>query len=147
MATEKKAKEGMTRLRKVSAFGGICAIIFLSGQAAAVELTGAWVVTADQCKKVFVRKGRGHQVGFREFSGTYGGGFIVEADRLRGKFANCVIKAKREDGDTINLLAGCTTDIMLSNIQFVLKRVDEDNLTRLFPGIEGMEVHYHRCQI
>jgi hypothetical protein len=104
-------------------------------------------VTADQCKKVFVRKGRGHQVGFREFSGTYGGGFIVEAYRLRGKFANCVIKAKREDGDTINLLAGCTTDIMLSNIQFVLKRVDEDNLTRLFPGIEGMEVHYHRCQI
>jgi hypothetical protein len=137
----------MTGLCKVIAYGGICAIIVLSRQAAAVELTGAWAATADQCKKVFVRKGRGNQVGFTEFSGTYGGGFIVEANRLRGKFVSCTIKAKQEEGDTINLLAGCTKDIILSNIQFVLKRVDDDNLTRLFPGIERMEVHYHRCQI
>jgi hypothetical protein len=35
---------------------------------------------------------------------------------------------------------------MLSNVQFVLKVVDDDNITRLFPGIEGMEVKYHRCR-
>ena len=46
-----------------------------------------------------------------------------------------------------NLIAGCATDIMLSNVQFVLKIVDDDNITRVFPGIEGMEVKYHRCRL
>ena len=137
----------MTTFGNAVAFGAIAATMLLSASAEAVDLTGAWATTADQCNKVFVRKGRGNKIGFTQFSGTYGGGFIVEANRLRGKFASCKIKAQKEDGDTINLVAGCTTDIMLSNIQFVLKRVDADNITRLFPGIEGMEVHYHRCQV
>jgi hypothetical protein len=32
-------------------------------------------------------------------------------------------------------------------VQFVLKVTDDDSVTRLFPGIEGMEVRYHRCKI
>ena len=47
----------------------------------------------------------------------HGGGFIVEADRLRGKFASCKIKSRKEDGQTLNIIAGCATDIMLSNVQ------------------------------
>jgi hypothetical protein len=87
------------------------------------------------------------QIDFAEFSSLHGGGFIIEADRLRGKFAKCTIKTRKEDGQGLNLIAGCATDIMLSNVQFVLKVVDDDNITRLFPGIEGMEVKYHRCRL
>jgi hypothetical protein len=29
----------------------------------------------------------------------------------------------------------------------VLKIVDDENITRSFPGIEGMEVKYHRCRL
>jgi hypothetical protein len=112
----------------------------------AVELTGAWAAYADKCNEVFVRRGRARQIGFAEFSSIHGGGFIISANQLRGKFAKCTIKTRKEDGQSLNLIAACATDIMLSNVQFVLKVVDDDNMTRVFPGIEGMEVKYHRCQ-
>jgi hypothetical protein len=115
--------------------------------AGAVELTGAWTPDADKCDKVFVRRGRAKQIDFAEFSGVHGGGFIIEADQLRGKFVKCKIKNRKEEGGSLNLIAGCATDIMLSNVQFVLKIVDDDNITRVFPGIEGMEVKYHRCRL
>ena len=113
----------------------------------AVELTGAWASYADKCDKVFVRRGRAKQIDFVEFPGVHGGGFIVEADQLRGKFAKCKIKTRKEEGGSLNLIAACATDIMLSNVQFVLKVIDDDNITRVFPGIEGMEVRYHRCRL
>ena len=66
----------------------------------AVDLSGAWASHADECCKVFVRRGRAKQIEFTAMSDQHGGGFIVEADRLRGKFASCKIKTKKEDGQT-----------------------------------------------
>jgi hypothetical protein len=34
---------------------------------------------------------------------------------------------------------------MLSSVQFSLKEIDANRVARLFPGIEGMEISYHRC--
>src|SRR5258706_13567360 len=113
----------------------------------AFDLTGAWATSADQCSKVFARKGRANQVTFTNFSGVYGGGFIAEPDRLRGKFEKCSVKSKKDDGQNINIVVGCASGIMLSNVQFFLKVVDDNSVTRMFPGIEGMEVTYHRCKI
>ena len=113
----------------------------------AFELTGAWATSADQCGKVFARKGRANQVNFTNFSGVYGGGFIAEANRLRGKFENCSIKSRKESGQTINLVVACASGIMLSNVQFSLKVLDENSIVRQFPGMEGMEAKYHRCPI
>jgi hypothetical protein len=113
----------------------------------AFELTGAWATSVDQCGKVFARKGRASQVSFTNFSGVYGGGFIAEADRLRGKFEKCSIKSRKENDQTINLVVACASGIMLSNVQFFLKVLDDNTILREFPGMEGMEVTYHRCQI
>ena len=115
--------------------------------AAAVELTGAWATDADKCDKVLVRRGRAKQIDFAAFPGVHGGGFIIGADQLRGKFAKCKITKRVEEGKNLNLLAACASDIMLSNIQFVLKVVDDDTVARVFPGIDGMEVKYHRCRL
>ncbi len=116
-------------------------------EANAFELTGAWATSAEQCSKVFARKGRANQVNFTNFSGVYGGGFIAEANRLRGKFENCSIKSRKETGQTINLVVACASGIMLSNVQFFLKVLDDNTISREFPGMEGMEATYHRCQI
>jgi hypothetical protein len=113
----------------------------------AFELAGAWATSAEQCGKVFARKGRANQVSFTNFSGIYGGGFIAEANRLRGKFENCLIKSRKESGQNINLVVACASGIMLSNVQFFLKVLDDNTISRDFPGMEGMEVTYHRCQI
>ena len=57
----------------------------------AVEFARAWAPDADKCDEVFVRRGRAGQIGFAEFSSIHGGGFIVNANQLRGKFAKCNI--------------------------------------------------------
>jgi hypothetical protein len=121
--------------------------LIVAEKAHAVDLSGAWATDADQCRHVFIRKGRASQIGFTAFSEQHGGGFIVEADRLRGKFASCTIKTMKEDGQVVNIIAGCATDIMLSNVQFSLKVLEPDKIARVFPGIMDMEIGYYRCPI
>jgi hypothetical protein len=116
-------------------------------KAHAVDLSGAWATDADQCNQVFTRKGRASQIGFTSLSEQHGGGFIVEADRLRGKFASCKIKTRKEDGQNVNIIAGCATDIMLSNVQFNLKVLEPNKISRTFPGMQDMEISYYRCPI
>lgn len=125
----------------------MASLVVLPNCASAFDLAGAWATSSAQCNKVFARRGRANQVTFANFSGVYGGGFIAEADRLRGKHENCVIKSRKDDGQNINIVVGCASGIMVSNVQFFLKAVDDDTITRQFPGIEGMEVNYHRCKI
>jgi hypothetical protein len=118
-------------------------LLTLAGRGDAVELNGAWAGDADQCAKVFVRQGG--KLGFTEMSDVYGGGFIIDGDQIVGKFARCRIKARKDDGVNVNLVAACATDIMLSSVQFSLKELDGNSIVRLFPGIEDMEISYHRC--
>lgn len=113
------------------------------GEAAAFDLNGAWASDADNCAKVFVRKGS--QITFADMSDIYGGGFVIEGDQITGKFARCRIKAKKDDGATINLVAACASDIMLQNVQFSLREVDANTVIRMFPGMGGMEIKYARC--
>lgn len=116
-------------------------------QARAIDLTGAWATNADECRNVFVRKGKTNQITFAPMSELHGGGFIVEPNRLIGRSGSCAIKARKDDEQSVNIVAGCATDIMLSDVQFALKVVDQNTITRSFPGMEGMEIHYYRCQI
>ena len=125
----------------------LCSTLLSPQQANAFELTGAWATSADQCTKVFTRKGRANQVSFANFPGVYGGGFIAESDRLRGKFENCKVRSRKESDQTINLVVACASSIMLSNVQFFLKVLDDNTISREFPGMERMDVKYHRCQI
>jgi hypothetical protein len=137
----------MKRLLQFAVAAAMVAGLHDPRQAGAVDLSGAWATSADECHNVFARKGRAKQIEFTARSDQHGGGFIVEADRLRGKFARCKIKTKKEDGDTVNIIAGCTTDIMLSNVQFSLKMLEPNKISRIFPGIEDMAISYHRCPI
>jgi hypothetical protein len=113
----------------------------------AVDLTGAWASHADECSKVFIRKGRANEIGFTAMSDQHGGGFIIEANRLRGKFATCKIKTKKEEGQIVSIIAGCATDIMLSNVQFSLKVLEPNKILRMFPGMPEVEIRYDRCPI
>ena len=101
-------------------------------RAAAFDLNGAWASDADNCAKVFVRKGA--QVTFTEMSDVYGGGFIIEGDQITGKFARCRIKARKDDGKTINLVAACATDIMLQSVQFSLREARCQQCDPAVPG-------------
>lgn len=110
-----------------------------------MELTGAWSTDAGLCDKVFTKKGK--QLVFSELSDLYGSGFIIEGARIRGRAARCTIKSKKEEGATLELQAACATQIMHSDMQFYLKVIDDNSMARSFPGMEGMEVIYHRCAL
>jgi hypothetical protein len=123
----------------------MAATVMLASPAVAFELSGAWATDADNCAKVFTRKGS--EIVFTDMSDVYGGGFIVDGDHITGKFGRCRIKAKKDDGKTINLLAACASDIMLQSVQFSLREVDANNVMRMFPGMDGMEIKYARCSL
>lgn len=135
----------MTGPRKLAASAAqlLGLLLVMVGRADALDLNGAWASDADQCAKVFVRQGG--KLGFTEMSDVYGGGFIIDRDQIVGKFAQCRIKARKDDGVNVNLVAACATDIMLSSVQFSVRELDANSIARLFPGIEDMEIRYHRC--
>jgi hypothetical protein len=113
----------------------------------AFELTGAWATSADKCGKVFARRGRANQVGFTSFSGAHGGGFIADANRLRGKSESCSIKSKKESDQNLNLIVTCASGVLFSNVQFFLRVLDDNTISREFPGLDGMDVKFYRCRI
>jgi hypothetical protein len=121
----------------------IGSLLILPGQAWAIDLSGAWASSADQCGKVF-RKNK-NRITFAQDSDIYGAGFVADGNQLRGRTARCTIKSRREAGDTLNLMTSCATDIMLQNVQFSVKVLDDNKISRLFPGMEGMEITYYRC--
>jgi hypothetical protein len=134
----------MGRLTLLAHMVIVCAGCILFGRsAAAIDLTGVWATDASVCDKVFAKKG--NAVSFRRDSDIYGGGFIIDGRRIRGRSASCTIKSSKEDGSTIHIIAGCATDIMLSTVQFSVRVIDDNTITRIFPGIEGMELTYYRC--
>lgn len=134
----------MIGLRKPAVFALSISLVLASlGRAEALDLNGAWASDSDNCSKVFVRNGA--QLGFADMSDVYGGGFIINGDQIIGKFARCRIKARKDNGPNVNLIAACATDMMLSSVQFSLKELDANSLIRLFPGMEDMEIRYHRC--
>ncbi len=120
-------------------------VILLRIPAHAIELSGAWASQADLCKLVFTKKG--NTVVFAEFSDLYGSGFIIEQNRIRGKAARCTITSRKQTGDNLELAAACATSIMTQNVNFLLKVYDENNIARVMPTIENMEIKYTRCSL
>jgi hypothetical protein len=123
----------------------ICTLLILPGQARSTDLTGAWASSADHCDKVF--KKNKTRITFMQDSDVYGAGFVADGNQLRGRTARCTIKSRRQVGDTLNLLTACSTDIMLQNVEFTVKFLDDNKISRLFPGMEGMEITYYRCAL
>ena len=120
--------------------------VMLPARAGAFDLTGAWSTDdADLCSRVFTN--RDNQIGFAELSDLYGSGFIVDGNRIRGKAAQCTIDSKKQEGDSIELLAACASSIMTQTVEFNLKIIDDNTVNRIFHEISGMTQKYTRCKL
>jgi hypothetical protein len=133
------------RRAAASALMLICTQSMLPGQAWAIDLTGAWASSSDQCEKVFKKNKNG--ITFIRDSDVHGAGFIADANQLRGRNARCTITSRNQVGDVLNLMTSCSTDIMLHTVEFSVKVLDDNKISRLFPGMEGMEITYYRCAL
>jgi hypothetical protein len=118
--------------------------ITLASPAQATDLSGSWATDASSCSKVFVKKG--DTISFQQDSDQYGGGFIMEGNKVRGQMQTCTIKARKEDGNVIHMLAACASDIMASNMQFSARIIDDNTIARIFPGMpDELSIKYSRC--
>jgi hypothetical protein len=129
--------------RSLGAAALLAVALSFVGPAHAIELNGLWSSDPALCDKIFIKKGK--QIAFSPLSDLYGSGFIIDGNRIRGKIARCTIKSRRQDGDTVLLAATCSTTIAAQEMEFSLKTVDDNTVSRLFPGSSAMQVNFHRC--
>jgi hypothetical protein len=120
---------------------GCCLPFNATAEPASIE--GAWASTRDVCDKVFV-KGR-DGISLTKDADMYGSGFVIDGNRIRGKMANCSIKMRKQDGNTVHLIAACSTDIAVETLQFTIDIVDNNKITRVYPGIPELSTPYERC--
>jgi len=109
----------------------------------AIELDGAWANDLSACTKVFVKQG--NRISLSKDSDMYGSGFVIEADRIRGKIATCTIKSRKADGAVLHMVATCSDDVALQSVQFSIKSEGENTITRIFHGLPELDTRYHRC--
>jgi hypothetical protein len=130
---------------KLPKLAAACAVSWLAlfDPALAADLNGSWATDASVCGKVFVKDGS--TVSFRPDSDQFGGGFIVEGNKVRGQMQTCTIKARKEDGNVIHMVAACANDIMASNVQLSTKVIDDNTIARIFPGMPELNINYTRC--
>ena len=123
----------------------ICGLL-LSSSVHADDITGInglWATDARNCDKIFSKTE--HGFAFSKDSDLYGSGFIIDGRRVVTPAARCEIKTSKQDGATTHLIAGCATDIMLSNMQASFKTISKDKILRIFPQVSEMEIPFERC--
>jgi len=124
-----------------------CTIIVLfSSNSRAFEFDGAWTTDAAKCVKVFVKKS--NRISMTKHADLFGGGFIVEGNRIRGPVATCKINSRKEEGDMLHLIASCSTEIsILSPMQLDIKIEDTNNIVRFFSNFSEIAIPYTRCAL
>jgi hypothetical protein len=132
-------------IRCVAPASLLLAAASVAAPAGAVELNGVWATDPALCDKIFTKKG--NQVVFGPLSDLYGSGFIIDGNRLRGKVARCTVKSRTENGAEVTLKASCSTSVAVENVEFALRITDANAVTRIYPGMTGMEVNFHRCTL
>ena len=111
----------------------------------AADMDGAWASDATVCSNVFVK--RNNTVTFTPDSELYGGGLIIEGNRVTGSFQKCNIKSLKRDGDTVHLVASCSTGVMVSDLQIMIKRVGYNQITLSPAGPLDTASSYVRCSL
>jgi hypothetical protein len=90
---------------------------------------------------------RDNRIVFSEDADSYGSGFIVESNRIRGSIATCTIQSRKQEGTVLHVMTSCSTDVALQHVQFSLKIEGENRIVRLFPGIPELDRTYYRCSL
>jgi hypothetical protein len=111
----------------------------------AADMDGAWASDATVCSNVFVKKN--NKVTFTHESELYGGGLIIEGNRVTGSFQKCNIKSLERDEDTAHLIASCSTGVMVSDLQVIVKRVGDNQISLSPVGPVETAISYVRCPL
>ena len=122
-----------------------CAYVIFNGSVNAFELNGAWTQDDRNCAKIFVKQN--NKMSMTRNSDRFGGGFIVEGNQIKGQGRTCQIVGRKEEGEILNLIAKCTTEIALLDAQPITAKIEgEDRLTRIYPAFPEAGTTFYRCK-
>jgi hypothetical protein len=143
---EWRVEEQTMNIKLLRVAVGATVWISLGSTARSADFNGAWATDASVCGKVFTKAGGA--ISFSPYSDEFGGGFVIEGNRVRGQQQNCTIKSRKDDGNIVHMIAACSSDIMTSNVQFSAKIIDADTISRFFPGMpDELAISYSRCKM
>lgn len=120
----------------------------LSGHSAyAFDLNGAWATDVGACGKIF-QKDKDGELAIAKGADMYGNGFIVRKDAVVGNNATCKILSHKVAGPVSHLVAQCAAEnVAFSTFQFSYRVNDDNSITRIYPGVEELNVNYGRCKL
>ncbi len=132
-----------TRSNLTKTLAAVACWLVCIATARADDLEGAWATDAAICSKIYV--GSGNNISFTRDADLYGSGFVINGNRLKGKMATCNIKTRKQDGNTVHLIAVCSTSIAIDTMQITLNIIDDNKVMRIYPGMPELQTQYARC--
>jgi hypothetical protein len=122
-------------------------ISLLNHPSYAFDLHGAWTTDVSACAKIFA-KNKENELSITAGSGIYGDAFIVRKSSIFSAAGTCTIKTRKDVGRVHHLVATCAPgNVALSTFQFSYRVKNNDNIVRIFPGLEELNVNYGRCAL
>jgi hypothetical protein len=130
----------------LGAAGLAASVSLISHSAYAFDLNGAWATNVSACGQIF-QKNKDGELSIAKGSDMYGSGFIAQKDVIAGNNAKCKITSRKSAGPVTHLVAECAAEnVAFSTFQFSYRVKDDNNIVRIFPGIEELNVNYGRCK-
>ena len=127
--------------------GLAAAVTLISHPSYAFDLSGGWTTDVSACAKIF-KKNKQNELSITGGSGIYGDAFIVRKNSISSPAGTCTIKTRKDVGPVHHIVAICAPgNVALSTFQFSYQVKDNNNIVRIFPGIEELNVAYGRCTI
>lgn len=131
---------------QVLGMAGLAACIALASHSSyAFDFNGAWATDVAKCGQIF-QKNKDGELSIAKGSDMFGSGFIARKDAIVGNNATCKILSQKPDGPVTHLVAQCASEnVAFSTFQFSYRIKDDNNIVRIYPGVEELNQTYGRC--
>jgi hypothetical protein len=140
-----EAKMKVTRF--IGLAGLVTSLTLISQSVHAFDLNGAWATNVSDCGKIFTKNADGI-LALAQGADMYGNGFIVRSNAIVGNNATCKIVSQKVAGPITHMIAQCAAEnVAFSTFQFSYQVKDDDNIVRIYPGVEELNVTYGRCRL
>jgi biotin carboxyl carrier protein len=107
------------------------------------QLVGAWAASAEDCNKLFERKGRA--LTYRKPVNQFVQAAIVEPQRIRSPTATCQLDSATRDGDSLKLIAECADVISYTSRTVYVKLRSNDELAYSPTGDPALATNLRKC--
>ena len=109
------------------------------------QLVGAWASSAQDCKRLFQRKGRA--IKYRQPIDQFAQAAIVEPQRIRTPSATCQLDSAVSDGGSLKLIAECAGIVSYTSRTVYVKLRSNDELVYSPTGDPVLATNLRKCPL